>query len=131
MTYDHIVNGETIAENVSVNSTYVREVTSCGNPELLNLADYGFVERVVQQELPYIEPVPTSVTIRQACRQLEILGKYDIVEAAVATMSKAAQIDWQRATTVDRDYEFTQQMIALLEWTPEQADEYFTEASKL
>lgn len=83
---------------------------------------------------PIPEPpvvVPTSVSMRQARLQLSILGLYQIVNQAVQSMSEAAQISWEYASTVDRSDTLTQQMIAMLGWTEEEADAYFIEANKL
>lgn len=81
--------------------------------------------------LPPPEPVPDSVSMRQARRQLDKLGAYGAVNAAVATMSTAAQIDWEFAGTVDRNDALATEMIVMLGWSESDADTYFIEAAKL
>lgn len=44
-----------------------------------------------------------SVTMRQACLELEDAGLLDDVEALVATLPRPYQIEWQRASDVLRD----------------------------
>ena len=46
--------------------------------------------------------VPASVTMRQACLALENAGILDDVEALVATLPRPYQIEWQRASMVER-----------------------------
>ena len=75
--------------------------------------------------------VPSKVTMRQARLQLAELGVYQTVNIAVATMGDMAQIEWEYAIDVERSNSITQAMIALLGWTEEQTDAYFTAASLL
>ena len=46
--------------------------------------------------------VPQSVSMRQAELELYDSGLLDDVEALVATLPRAYQIEWKRASTVDR-----------------------------
>jgi len=72
-----------------------------------------------------------SVTIRQACIQLELDGLLDDVEALVATLPKVYQIEWQRAGTVLRDNPLVEMVRQQKEMTHAQIDELFNKASKI
>lgn len=52
---------------------------------------------------PIVPPIRTidARRLRLALLQLELL---DVVEAAIATLGKAAQIDWEYATQIKEDY---------------------------
>lgn len=80
---------------------------------------------------PTPEPVPDSVTMRQCCLQLEIDGVLDDVEAAVSTMPKLAQIEWQRATNVQRSNPLVPAMQYILGWDDTRVDQFYTEGSQL
>ena len=67
----------------------------------------------------------------QARQQLLALGMLDAVNAAIAGMSQAAQIDWQFRSSVDRVFPLTLQMAQLLGWSELDLDNYFIEADKL
>ena len=78
----------------------------------------------------------TSVTMRQARLALLAAGLLDDVDAAIAAIPdpvqrKAAEIEWEYATTVDRDSPFTQQLAQGLGLTTEQKNELFIQASQL
>lgn len=75
--------------------------------------------------------IPTSVSMAQARQQLLALGMLDAVNAAIAGMSQAAQIDWQFRSSVDRVFPLTLQMAQLLGWSELDLDNYFIEADKL
>jgi hypothetical protein len=81
--------------------------------------------------LPPSPYIPTSVTMRQARLQLNVLGLYTAVNNAISGMSLAAQIEWDYASSIDRANPLTRQIIGSLGWTEQQADEYFTAASQL
>lgn len=93
---------------------------------------WGYVDGEVFDPVP--EPVviiPQAVTMRQARLQLAVLGVYQTVNAAVATMGDAAQIEWEYAAEVDRSNPITQGIVQLLGWTEAETDAYFTAASLL
>lgn len=57
MLLNHIdKNGNIISGPHDVFSTYVKKLTSCGNPDLLDLAQYNLVEYVP----PVVEPIPPT-----------------------------------------------------------------------
>lgn len=73
----------------------------------------------------------TSVSMRQARLQLLALGHLDTVDNAVAQMPRAAQIEWEYATSVDRDNALAAAMCALLGWSEADRDAYFDAAAQL
>jgi hypothetical protein len=74
---------------------------------------------------PPPRPVPQVVPIRQACRALEAAGLLDDVEAIVATLPRIYQIDWQRATEVQRNNPLVEIVRQQKAMTSEQIDALF------
>jgi len=79
--------------------------------------------------------VPQSVTMRQARLALLGAGLLSSVETAIASMSEpertAAQITWEFAQTVDRQFGMVPELAASLGMTDAQIDDLFIAASKL
>jgi len=79
--------------------------------------------------------VPQSVTMRQARLALLGAGLLSSVETAIASMSEpertAAQITWEFAQTVDRQFGMVPELAASLGMTDAQIDDLFITASKL
>ena len=80
--------------------------------------------------------IPQSVTMRQARLALLDIGLLDDVDAAIAAIPdpvqrKAAEIEWEYATTVVRDSSWVQTLGASLNLTSAQIDELFIAAAKL
>ena len=73
----------------------------------------------------------TSISMRQARLQMLVMGVLSQVEAAVAQAGQAAQIEWEYATTVERDNMLFQSIKVALGFTDEQEETFFNEASKL
>jgi hypothetical protein len=78
----------------------------------------------------------TSVTRRQAQLQMLRMTKdgnnvLDMVEAAVETAGRAAQVEWRTAATIDRDNPLYLQIKALLGFSDEDEDTFFTQASQI
>lgn len=79
-----------------------------------------------------LEPYkPVAVSMRQARLALLAAGHLDTVESAMAMQPKAAQIEWEYATEVQRNSPLTTAMAAVLELSEAQLDELFTQASEL
>lgn len=76
-------------------------------------------------------PVPASVTMRQASIALEIAGLLDDVEAIVATLPRIYQIEWQRASTVQRDNPLVEMVRQQQGMTDAQIDALFVQAATL
>ena len=100
-------------------------ITAPADFDINRMADYQVIDGV----LTVI--VSQSVTMRQARLQLLAIGKLAEVDAAVAGMGTAAQIEWEYATEVQRSNQLVMGIQALLQWTDEQLDTYFREAAKL
>lgn len=75
--------------------------------------------------------VPEVVTIRQARLALLSVGLLDSVVAAIATMDRPAQIDWEYATEVRRDWPTLIEVQSVLKLTDIQVDELFALAATL
>lgn len=86
---------------------------------------------VPDPETPPVVPKITQVSMRQARLALLSMGKLAVVNAAVPSMGEAAQIEWEYATTVDRDSPLTSAMIGLLGLSDAEADALFLSASEL
>ena len=91
-------------------------------------------------ELQYPPPpapiAPQSVTMRQARLALLSAGYLDRVQEAFANIpdenvKKAAMIEWEYASTVERQSPFTTQMAALLGLSSTDLDALFTAAAAL
>lgn len=81
-------------------------------------------------------PTPLSVTMRQArlaLLQAGLLDQVDVVLAAIpdATIRKAAQIEWEFASSINRDSPLLQQLAAALSLDAAALDHLFTAASSL
>jgi len=133
-------------------SDYVKRLTSCGNPELLDLSAYDLVPQVfpplaegnqyngettvfanrveMGQELIPVA-IPSQITMRQARLQLLTDGVLDQVNAAVQTMGQAAQIEWEYAAVVERGNPLIAAVQTLLGWDDARADQFFTAAATL
>ena len=79
----------------------------------------------------FVEPLPTVVTMAQAQLALLAAGHLDAVEAAVAQMSREAQILWRKANTVVRGDPLLIELAALLGLTEADIDALFVAGSKL
>lgn len=82
-------------------------------------------------EAKYKATVPQSVSIRQACQALEAAGLLDDIEAAIATAPRTVQIDWQRTTSVDRNWPTLLAVQSQMGLTDAQIDQLFITASQL
>lgn len=81
---------------------------------------------------PYVEPPPppvTQVTMRQM--RLELLSRDLLtqVDSAVAQAGQAAQIEWEYASTVERDNALVPAIQQVLGYDEVQVDDLFKEAS--
>ena len=88
----------------------------------------------IWREVFALEPapvfVPQQVTMRQA--RLELLSRdlLDDVDAVIAVAGRAAQIEWEYASTVDRDNPVIAAVQQQQGMTDEQIDDLFREAAK-
>jgi hypothetical protein len=73
--------------------------------------------------------IPTSVTMRQA--RLALLGAGLLEQVNAAITDPAAQIEWEYATTVERNSPLVQNLSIGLGLTEQQLDDLFTTAATL
>jgi hypothetical protein len=90
----------------------------------------------VETAQPPAQPVPQSVTMRQARLALLGAGLLDDIEEAIASIPdpvqrRAAQIEWEYATIVERNSALIQQLAPALGMTEAQMDELFATAAAL
>ncbi|MEY4075067.1 MAG: hypothetical protein RJA29_2424 [Pseudomonadota bacterium] len=90
----------------------------------------------VETAQPPAQPVPQSVTMRQARLALLGAGLLDDIEEAIASIPdpvqrRAAQIEWEYANTVERQSAFVQQMAVGLGLSAKQMDDLFVQAAAL
>lgn len=76
-------------------------------------------------------PIPTEVTMRQACLAMEGAALLDDVEAIVATLPRVYQIEWQRASTVLRSNALVEMVRQQNSMTDAQIDDLFVTAATL
>lgn len=76
-------------------------------------------------------PVPQTVTMRQASLTLLEAGLLDDVEALVATLPRAYQIEWERASTVERTNPLVEIVRQQKGMTTRQIDDLFVAAATL
>ena len=91
------------------------------------------IDNVQQWELvPIGIEVPSSISPRQARLQLIALGKIDLVDPTIDTLSEPeksnAKVEWEYATRYDITHPFVVQMLSILEID---INEFFIAANKL
>lgn len=109
-------------------------------PNLVDAAEGGAIgwlydgEKFTPPE-PTPEPVPSSVTMRQARLALHAHGKLAAVQDAINLLSDppktAAQIEWDYASVVERASPFVAMLTPALGMTDAEMDELFREAATL
>lgn len=87
------------------------------------------IRKVDPSTLP--EPVPQSVSPRQARLALDAIGKLEEVEAAVAQADRSVRIAWEFSLEVRRDQLELVSIASELGFTDKDIDELFKAASKL
>lgn len=85
----------------------------------------------LQDPQPTAPAVPRSVTPRQARLALLAAGHLQAVQAAMDALPEAAKIEWEYATSVDRDSALVAQMGAALGLNDAALDALFTAAAAL
>ncbi|WP_424139351.1 hypothetical protein [Roseomonas chloroacetimidivorans] len=80
---------------------------------------------------PSIDSVPASITPRQARLALLQAGLLDEVDAAVAAAGRAAQLEWEYATIVERHGSMVVGLAASVPLTDQQLDDLFKAAAAL
>jgi hypothetical protein len=124
-------------ENTSIRCD-INDVTSYV-PVAPGNSDYARIQELVAlNELiiaPYNPPAPpppvTQITMRQCRLQLLSVGLLDDVETLITQADKAVQIEWEYATTVQRDSELVVTIGSELGLTEQDIDQMFKSASAL
>lgn len=84
---------------------------------------------------PPPEPIPTTITPRQARLALLQAGLLDQVDTAINSLEspakETAQIEWEYATSIDRDSQWINQLGGALGLNTEQLDDLFKTASTI
>jgi len=76
--------------------------------------------------------LPTSITMRQTKLALLSKGLLDVVENAITNMNdKAAEIEWQNSSVVERNNLLVNNMCSALGMSNEEIDEFFIFANTL
>jgi hypothetical protein len=102
----------------------------CG-VERLSPEDYAKLQAVVAAHDPTKQPVPQTVTPRQARLALLAAGLLDQVQAAVDAAGGATKITWEYATVIDRNDPMITGIGQALGLTPAQIDNLFANAISL
>ena len=83
---------------------------------------------------PYVAPIPTVVTMRQARLALLQAGKLTAVNQALAALTgvqgEAARIEWEFAATVDRGSELVTMLAAALSLSDDDLEALFRSAAQ-
>ena len=82
-------------------------------------------EQMQADELSLRNPVPASVSMRQARLALLQKGLLDDVEGAILTAGPAAKIEWEYGTEVKRTSGLIQQIATILGITNKEIDDLF------
>jgi len=96
-----------------------------------HLAEAKRIGLQLPDEYAAIAAVPQSVSMRQASLALLNAGLLDDVEALVATLPRAYQIEWERASVVQRDNQLVEIVRQQKGMTADQIDDLFTLAATL
>ena len=84
---------------------------------------------------PYVAPIPTVVTMRQARLALLQAGKLAAVNQTLAALTgvqgEAARIEWEFASTVDRNSELVTMLSTALSLSEDDLEALFTTAAAL
>lgn len=83
-----------------MSNTYKKLLVSEHGEEVLTLSDEEIASLQNVHQLPFVRSIDAR-RLRLALHQLNLL---DGVEAAIATLDKSAQIDWEYATEVKENY---------------------------
>ena len=88
-------------------------------------------ETMRDDEMRARNPVPQQVTMRQARLALLSAGLLDDVEAVISAAGRAAQLEWEYASVVDRSNPAVAAVQQQQGMTDAQIDDLFREAAKL
>jgi hypothetical protein len=126
-----IIQGDRIAATAT--DAYTGPDAHIAAPEGFTADDMG---RYIVQGGELVEPVPEVITPRQAKIALLQAGLLDDVEAGIAaipdeTTRRIAQVEWEYAQEVRRDWPLLNDVAAAIGLTAEQVDELFQAAARI
>ena len=98
--------------------------------ELRHIEQWGY-EEVQDPVTEPIKPKVQTVSMRQARLALKKLGMYKQVNTVISQLGEEAQIEWEYAIFVERDFPLVKQMQSALNLTDNQVDDLFTLADSL
>lgn len=123
----HIVENNKVVNTIEVDSLDFL-------PNLIDgeIGDIGwsYADGKLTPPEPTPEPIPQSITPRQARLKLLEVGLLDELEATITT-NRSWQIEWEYATEVRRDSPLIDAVATQAGLTSEQIDQMFIEASTL
>ncbi len=73
--------------------------------------------------------IPTKISMRQCRLQLLADGVLDQVETAIAGMDRAARIEWEHCSVVDRANPLIPALMAVLAWDNDRVNQFYTDAA--
>lgn len=141
----------------SDHAAFVKKLTNCGNPWMLDLAEFGFVPVVMTPvgpgqkrgaplladgvyTYPAVDKTPeeikaetfvAQITPRQCRLWLSRAGLLGGVESMLQSVGGEALIEWEYASSIDRTHSLVQALVGQLGLTEDQLHQMFYEASKL
>lgn len=145
----------------AIRSTYIKKLTNCGNPELLDLLQYNLVPEVYEplaegqkhgNQVVTAEAVTfpaiaktaedmaaetqawrelAEVTPRQARLMLKRAGLLNGIKQMINGMDEEAQIEWEHATAFKRTHPLLVTVAAQAGLTDDQLDTMFRDAAGL
>ena len=132
---DGAVTNTIVATVAEAQAAYPQAICIDGNTGGIGWTWDG-VNLTAPDEPPSAAATPQSVTPRQARLALLQAGLLDDIEAAIEAIAdvdtrRVAQIEWQTAQQIERDWPLLVQVAAAAGLTPEQIDELFVTAAGL
>ena len=125
----HVIQNGVIANTIEVDALDV--IPGLVDASIGGSIGDSFVDGFVVPKPAQPVPVPQSVTMRQAARALLDADLLDDVEALVATLPRAYQIDWDRASVVERSNPLVEIVRQQKSMTDAQIDDLFIAAATL
>ena len=124
-----VINGQLI----TANTVHLPDGTVLDNSSTSLPDGWSIVADIDTTPLETVDAngIPQAVTARQARHALSAAGLLDNIDAALATMPRDAQIEWQFAHEIRRDSPLIAAVASGLGLDKAAIDALFTQASKL
>lgn len=129
----HIIENGTITNTIEVESLDFL-------PNLIDASigggiGWGYIDGMLTEPAPIPEPIPTTVSMRQARLALLQIGKLadvaTVIDSLPEPQKSAARIEWEYALDVARTWPTLLALAPLLELDDAALDALFVEADKL